>query len=52
MMTLEVNWATVKEILVPDATDVLRVLESDFSERSYEARYVSQVGLGDMEQKS
>ncbi len=37
-----VHRVTVKEMPTPPATDVLRVLESDFTERSHEDKYVSQ----------
>ncbi|XP_055366070.1 uncharacterized protein LOC129604298 [Betta splendens] len=37
-----VHRISVKEVPLPSATDVLKVLESDFSERSYEDKYVSQ----------
>lgn len=32
----------MKEIPVPSAPDVLKVLESDFNEKTYENKYVSQ----------
>ncbi len=37
-----VHRLTVKELPIPSATDVLKVLESDFTERTYEDKYVSQ----------
>lgn len=37
-----VHRVTVKELSVPSASDVLRVLESDFNERTSEGKYVSQ----------
>ncbi|KAL6475780.1 hypothetical protein MHYP_G00168200 [Metynnis hypsauchen] len=37
-----VHRLTVKELPVPSATDVLKTLESDFIERTYEDKYVSQ----------
>lgn len=37
-----VHRLTVKELPVPPATDVLKVLESDFIERTYEDKHVSQ----------
>ena len=37
-----VHRLTVKELSVPSATDVLKTLESDFIERTYEDKYVSQ----------
>ncbi|XP_065108476.1 uncharacterized protein [Paramisgurnus dabryanus] len=37
-----VHRLTVKELTIPSATDVLKVLESDFTERTYEDKYVSQ----------
>ncbi|XP_039907300.1 uncharacterized protein LOC120746094 [Simochromis diagramma] len=37
-----VHRLTVKELPVPSATDVLKSLESDFAERTYENKYVSQ----------
>ncbi|CAI5683011.1 unnamed protein product [Oreochromis niloticus] len=37
-----VHRLTVKELPVPSATDVLKALESDFAERTYENKYVSQ----------
>lgn len=37
-----VHRLTVKELPVPMATDVLKALESDFIERAYEDKYVSQ----------
>ena len=37
-----VHRVSVKEISLPSANDVLRVLESDFNERSYEDKHVSQ----------
>ena len=33
---------TVKELPIPSTTDVLKALESDFIERTYEDKYVSQ----------
>jgi len=37
-----VHRLTVKELPIPLATDVLKALESDFTERTYEDKYVSQ----------
>ncbi|CAI5642237.1 unnamed protein product [Oreochromis niloticus] len=37
-----VHRITVKEMPIPSATDVLKVLETDFNERNYEDKYVSQ----------
>lgn len=37
-----VHRVSVKEQLVPTVMDVLKVLESDFNERSHEDKYVSQ----------
>lgn len=37
-----VHRVAVKEIPVPSTTDILRVLESDFNERNYEDKHVSQ----------
>lgn len=37
-----VHRVAVKEIPAPSATDVLKTLESDFNERNYEDKYVSQ----------
>lgn len=37
-----VHRLTVKELPNPSATDVLKALESDFTERTYEDKYVSQ----------
>lgn len=37
-----VHRVAVKEIPVPSTTDVLKVLESDFNEKSYEDKHVSQ----------
>ncbi|XP_023197668.1 uncharacterized protein LOC111610010 [Xiphophorus maculatus] len=36
-----VHRLTVKELPSPSSTDILKVLESDFTERSYEEKYVS-----------
>ncbi|KAL4006146.1 hypothetical protein ACER0C_005859 [Sarotherodon galilaeus] len=37
-----VHRITVKEMPIPSATDVLKVLETDFNERNYDDKYVSQ----------
>ncbi|XP_026059678.1 uncharacterized protein LOC113044182 [Carassius auratus] len=37
-----VHRLTVKELPIPSTTDVLKALESDFTERTYEDKYVSQ----------
>lgn len=40
-----VHRLTVKELPIPSATDVLKALESDFTERTYEDKYVSQTDV-------